>query len=64
MDVRVNDELLMKKAHPCGGDRFLVLRAGMDFKLRCLKCSHEVMVPRKKAEKNIKAIFRDGTKAE
>lgn len=60
MDIRVNDELLMKKPHPCGGDRFLVLRVGMDFKLRCLGCSHEVMIPRKKAERNIKKVFREG----
>ena len=62
MDVRPGDELIMKKAHPCGGSRFLVLRVGMDFKLRCLKCSHEVMIPRKKAEKNIKTVLRDGEK--
>ena len=62
MDIRVNDELKMKKPHPCGGDCFLVLRVGMDFKLRCLGCAHEVMVPRKKAEKNIKAVYRDGEK--
>ena len=38
MDVRVNDILLMKKPHPCGAFRFLVLRSGMDFKLRCCGC--------------------------
>ena len=29
----------------------------MDFKLRCRGCGHEVMLPRKKAEKNIKKII-------
>ena len=62
MDVRVNDELKLKKSHPCGGDRFAVLRVGMDFKLRCLTCGHEMMIPRQKAEKSIKALFRDGEK--
>ncbi len=60
MDVRVNDILTMKKPHPCGNNEFLVLRSGMDFKLRCTKCSHEVMLPRSKAEKNIKKITREG----
>ena len=32
MDVRVGDILVMKKNHPCGENRFLVLRSGMDFK--------------------------------
>ena len=59
MDVRVGDILEMKKQHPCGEKRFAVLRTGMDFKIRCLKCGHEVMVPRSKAEKNIKNIVRE-----
>ena len=58
MDVRVNDVLQMKKSHPCGCRDFLVLRSGMDFKLRCQGCGHEIMIPRLKAEKNIKKIER------
>ena len=58
MDVQVGDILEMKKPHPCGSRRFLVLRSGMDFKIRCTGCGHEVMVPRVKAEKNIKKITR------
>ena len=58
MDIRVNDILTMKKTHPCGEKRWLVLRTGMDFKLRCLGCGHEVMGPRSKFERNIKAVER------
>ena len=58
MDVRVNDTIQMKKPHPCGCKEFLVLRSGMDFKLRCNGCGHEVEIPRQKAEKNIKKIQR------
>ena len=46
MDVNVGDILMMKKQHPCGGKRFEVLRVGMDFKIRCITCGREVMVPR------------------
>lgn len=59
MDIRLGDVLVMKKAHPCGGKKWLVLRTGADFRLRCLICGHEVMTPRFKAEKNIRAIERD-----
>lgn len=58
MDVQLGDKLLMKKPHPCGNRTFTVLRIGMDFKIKCDKCAHEVMVPRVKAEKNIKKIIR------
>lgn len=57
MQVEVGDHLLMKKPHPCGGQQFLVLRVGMDFKIRCETCGHEVMVPRSKVEKNIKKLL-------
>lgn len=58
MDVRISDRLLMKKNHPCGSNEFLVLRAGMDFRLRCSKCGREFLVPRAKIEKNIRKILR------
>lgn len=63
MDVRVGDTLEMKKAHPCGSHTWLVLRVGMDFKLKCQGCGHEVMLPRSKAEKNIKKLLREEEKA-
>lgn len=58
MDVRIGDLLEMKKPHPCKGKNFLVLRSGMDFKLRCVTCNHEFIVKRSKIEKNIKKILR------
>lgn len=60
MDVRLQDLLVMKKAHPCGSKEWLVLRTGMDFRLRCQGCDHEVLLPRSKAEKNIRQILRNG----
>ena len=58
MDIRVHDTLIMKKAHPCGEKQWEVLRTGADFRLRCLGCGHEIMVPRFKAEKNIRTVIR------
>ncbi|MPM99686.1 hypothetical protein SDC9_146880 [bioreactor metagenome] len=58
MDIHVGDILEMKKEHPCGSRDWLVLRVGMDFRMRCAGCGHEVMLPRAKAEKSIKKIKR------
>ena len=58
MDSRVNDSLVMKKPHPCGEKRGLGLRTGADFRLRCLGCGHELMLPRSKAEKSITRVLR------
>ncbi len=61
MDVKVGDTLVMKKKHPCGSQQFLVLRIGMDFKIRCAGCGHEIMAPRSKLEKNIKSVLPKST---
>ena len=56
MDIKAGDILTMKKPHPCGEKRWQVMRAGADFRLKCLGCGHEVLLPRFKAEKNIRSI--------
>ena len=61
MDIRVGDRLEMKKKHPCGGSLFGVFRVGMDFRLRCETCGREFLIPRGKAEKNIKRLLRTET---
>jgi len=59
LDIRVGDKLEMKKTHPCGEKIFTVLRSGIDFRLRCDKCGREFLIPRAKAEKNIKKVIRE-----
>ena len=63
MDLRLHDKLELKRQHPCGSKTWEVLRVGMDIKLRCLGCGHEVMVPRRKAEKAIRAILSNEEEA-
>ena len=58
MDVQLGDTLVMKKTHPCGEKKWLVLRTGADFRLRCVGCGHEIMASRFKIEKNIRQIIR------
>lgn len=58
MDIRIGDKVEMKKQHPCGEKCFEVLRVGMDLRLRCCRCGHEVMLARHKAEKFIRRIDR------
>ncbi len=63
MDILVGDHILTRKPHPCGSSRFEVLRIGMDLRIRCTGCGHEIMLPRAKIEKNIKKIIREETNA-
>ena len=64
MEIQVGDILVMKKPHPCGASRWLVLRTGADLRLRCTGCGHEVMLPRAKAEKGIRKILEREEKAD
>lgn len=57
MNISVGDRILLKKPHPCGNAEFLVLRVGMDFKIKCNGCGHEIMAPRNKIEKRIKRVL-------
>lgn len=59
MDIRPGDILIMKKNHPCGANEMYVIRSGMDFRLKCVKCAREFMVPRNKIEKSIKKVKRE-----
>ena len=56
MNIQLGDIVTLKKAHPCGSRDWKVLRVGMDFRLKCLGCGHEVLTPRSKAEKSIKQV--------
>lgn len=47
----------MKKGHPCGSDRWKIIRIGMDFRIKCLKCGRSVLLPRSRFEKRVKCIL-------
>lgn len=52
----VGDIVIMKKEHPCGSNRWEIMRTGIDFGIKCLGCGRRVMVPRPKFEKAVKSI--------
>ena len=56
MKIEIGDILNMKEPHPCGCNRWQVLRVGADFRLKCLGCDHQVMLKRTVVEKNTKTI--------
>ncbi len=57
MDIQVGNVVKMKKAHPCGSSEWQVLRAGADFRLKCLGCGHQIMIARTQLEKNVKEVL-------
>ena len=55
-NFKVNDIIIMKKNHPCGSNQFRILRVGADFRLECLGCGHQMMLPRTKVVKSCKEV--------
>ena len=57
MDIRLNDQVKMRKPHPCGSDVWTVIRVGADIKIRCQGCGRIVMLDRPVFEKRLKKIL-------
>lgn len=54
INFNVGEIIVTKKAHPCGCNRWEILRVGADFKLKCLKCGRLIMLPAEDFLKRIK----------
>lgn len=54
MEYNIGDIVKTKKQHPCGSNLWQITRIGVDFKLKCQGCGHEIMLERPKALKMIK----------
>lgn len=57
--AELHDVVRMKKPHPCGSFDWEVVRTGADYKLRCLKCEHVVMLTPDELKKRVKSIKKE-----
>lgn len=53
----LNDIVEMKKPHPCGANRWKIIRMGMDIRIKCMNCGHLVMMPRRDFERKMKKVL-------
>ena len=56
----LDDLVVLRKPHPCGGDTWRIVRLGADIGLRCTTCSHRVLVARAAVERDIKRFAERG----
>ena len=61
MEINVGDEVRFSKAHPCGGDRWLVVRTGVDIGIKCTKCGRRVMMEQAEYERRVKEVVSRGS---
>lgn len=55
----LGDIVEMKKQHPCGSNKFEIIRVGADIKIKCNGCGRIVMIPRGKFQKDAKKLIVD-----
>ena len=60
MSLYLDDVVVLRKPHPCGGASWRIVRLGADIGLRCTTCSHRVLVPRASVERDIKRFVERG----
>jgi len=56
MPYHIGDTLDMKKTHPCGSKQFTVVKPGVEMRIKCAGCGHEVFIDRRKLDKSVKAV--------
>ena len=55
-EYEVGNIVKLKKKHTCGSFEWEILRVGADFRLKCVGCGHQIMLPRRQVEKNTKDV--------
>ena len=49
--------VMMKKQHPCGTNKWEIIRVGVDIKIKCLECGRTIMLPRVEFNKKLKKVI-------
>lgn len=52
----LNDVIMMKKQHPCGGKEWKIVRVGADVKLQCCACGKYINLTRDELKKRVKTV--------
>ena len=55
-EYKLGSIVIMKKPHPCGENRWEVVRIGVDIKIKCTKCNREIMLSSLDFEKKLKKV--------
>lgn len=56
MNYKLGSIVVMKKNHPCGENKWIITRIGVDIKIKCMKCNREIMLSSLDFEKKLKKV--------
>ena len=58
-EYKIGSRVMMKKPHACGSNSWIITRVGIDIKIKCENCGHEVMMDRLEFNKKLKKVLGD-----
>ena len=61
-NFKIDDRVIMKKPHACGTNEWIITRVGVDVKIRCVNCNHEIMMDRLEFKKKLKGVINEESK--
>jgi len=61
LDYKLGSIVIMKKQHPCGTNKWEIIRVGADIKIKCLECNRTIMLPRVEFNKKVKKVIDNET---
>lgn len=56
---KLGSKVIMKKQHPCGTNKWEVVRVGADIKIKCIKCGRTILIPRIEFNKKLKKVLEE-----
>lgn len=59
LDYKLGSVVMMKKQHPCGTNKWEIIRVGADIKIKCIECERTIMLPRVEFNKKLKKVIED-----
>ena len=63
INLRLGDEIRLRRPHPCGSHEWAVVRLGADIGLVCSGCGHRILMDRLDVERRFVAYLSRGPQA-
>jgi hypothetical protein len=60
LPLYLDDVVVLRKPHPCGGTAWTIVRLGADIGVRCNGCGRRVLIGRSEIERDIKRFTSRG----
>jgi hypothetical protein len=59
IEIKENSIVVLKKGHPCGENKWEIVKFGVICKIKCLGCGRTVVIDRTDLKKRIKKVISE-----